>query len=88
MPCCKYMGLPSLDTPVNAPKMINHVLLYSNFKQPINILCEFIPQTLFLLAMFGYLVALIFVKWVYFSPSESACAPSLLLGELFILYNH
>ncbi|EDV27659.1 uncharacterized protein TRIADDRAFT_63670 [Trichoplax adhaerens] len=34
------------------------------FKKYSNIFCEFIPQVLFLNALFGYLVALIFYKWI------------------------
>ena len=52
------------------------------FHQPINIFCEFLPQLLFLLAMFGYLNALIFAKWLLFTADDASCAPSLLIGEL------
>ncbi|KAK2151049.1 hypothetical protein LSH36_377g00002 [Paralvinella palmiformis] len=50
------------------------------FHQPVNIFCEFIPQLLFLLVIFVYLVALIFVKWVIYDSTISGCAPSLLIG--------
>ncbi|XP_022255089.1 V-type proton ATPase 116 kDa subunit a-like [Limulus polyphemus] len=49
------------------------------FRQPLNIVCEFLPQLIFLLAIFGYLVVLIFVKWVTFDASQSSCASSLLI---------
>ncbi|OQV20489.1 V-type proton ATPase 116 kDa subunit a isoform 1 [Hypsibius exemplaris] len=50
------------------------------FGKLINVFCEFIPQVLFLLCMFGYLVVLIFYKWVNFHASMAGCAPSLLIG--------
>lgn len=59
------------------------ILSFSNhvyFRKPLNILCEFIPQMLFLLAIFGYLVFMIFYKWVHFTYAESSCAPSLLIS--------
>jgi len=34
-----------------------------HFKKPINIFCEFLPQILFLLSIFGYMVFLIILKW-------------------------
>ena len=37
----------------------------SHFKRYINIFVEFIPQVLFLMALFGWLVFLIFYKWCY-----------------------
>ncbi|XP_076314896.1 V-type proton ATPase 116 kDa subunit a 1-like [Tachypleus tridentatus] len=49
------------------------------FRQPLNIVCEFLPQLIFLLAIFGYLVVLIFIKWVTYDASESSCARSLLI---------
>ena len=50
-----------------------------------NIVCEFVPQLLFLLAMFGYLNALIFAKWLVFTAEDSYFAPSLLIGMYFAL---
>ncbi|XP_057292954.1 V-type proton ATPase 116 kDa subunit a 1-like isoform X2 [Hydractinia symbiolongicarpus] len=55
--------------------LFNHI----HFKQRINIWCEFIPQLLFIGCIFGYLVILIFYKWVAYSIKDEN-APSLLLG--------
>ncbi|CAE1280311.1 ATPeV0A [Acanthosepion pharaonis] len=50
------------------------------FQKPLNIICEFIPQMIFLSAMFGYLVILIFVKWTHYDSTTAGVAPSLLIG--------
>ncbi|GFY70685.1 hypothetical protein TNIN_134531 [Trichonephila inaurata madagascariensis] len=49
------------------------------FKRPLNVMCEFVPQLIFLIAIFGYLVLLIFSKWTNYDASMAACAPSLLI---------
>ncbi len=38
----------------------------SHFKRYLNIILEFVPQVLFLLCIFGWLVFLIFFKWCFF----------------------
>lgn len=53
------------------------------FNERINIYCEFIPEMIFLFCIFGYLVILIFYKWLAYDASEASCAPSLLIGDLF-----
>ncbi|XP_076354195.1 V-type proton ATPase 116 kDa subunit a 1-like isoform X2 [Tachypleus tridentatus] len=55
--------------------LINH----KYFKHPLNVICEFVPQIIFLLAIFGYLVLLIFAKWVTYDVRDSSCARSLLI---------
>ncbi|XP_036362341.1 V-type proton ATPase 116 kDa subunit a1 isoform X3 [Octopus sinensis] len=50
------------------------------FQKPLNVFCEFIPQIIFLSCLFGYLVILIFVKWVNFDYTTAGTAPSLLIG--------
>ncbi|XP_068716024.1 V-type proton ATPase 116 kDa subunit a 1-like isoform X5 [Montipora foliosa] len=49
-----------------------------HFKKPLNIFSEFIPQVLFLFCIFGYLVILIFYKWIAINVNEEQ--PSLLLA--------
>ncbi|GFS73093.1 hypothetical protein NPIL_48101 [Nephila pilipes] len=49
------------------------------FKRPLNVICEFVPQIIFLIAIFGYLVLLIFSKWTNYDASMAFCAPSLLI---------
>ncbi|XP_041371566.1 V-type proton ATPase 116 kDa subunit a1-like [Gigantopelta aegis] len=49
------------------------------FKKPLNIFCEFVPQMIFLFCMFGYLVILVFKKWLTFFTKP---APSLLIGTI------
>eukprot|EP01105_Mastigella_eilhardi_P003265 TRINITY_DN1421_c0_g1_i3.p1 TRINITY_DN1421_c0_g1~~TRINITY_DN1421_c0_g1_i3.p1 ORF type:complete len:740 (+),score=228.44 TRINITY_DN1421_c0_g1_i3:93-2222(+) len=41
--------------------LLNHI----HFRQPLNIIFEFIPEMIFLCGLFGYLVVLIFVKWIF-----------------------
>ncbi|XP_042902512.1 V-type proton ATPase 116 kDa subunit a 1 isoform X2 [Parasteatoda tepidariorum] len=49
------------------------------FNQPLNVMCEFVPQLVFLVSIFGYLVLLIFSKWVNYDATMAGCAPSLLI---------
>lgn len=57
------------------------------FNRKINIVCEFIPQVLFLSCMFGYMALLMFHKWTAFVAggfdgdvlTTERCAPSILI---------
>ncbi|XP_029836521.2 V-type proton ATPase 116 kDa subunit a1 isoform X2 [Ixodes scapularis] len=49
------------------------------FHNSVNIFCEFIPQLIFLCAIFGYLVVIIFAKWTINFGKGTFCAPSLLI---------
>jgi V-type H+-transporting ATPase subunit a len=54
------------------------------FKNRLNIICEFIPQMIFLLFLFFYMTLLMFIKWNRFSgenpdPYSIHCAPSILI---------
>ncbi|KAL9851062.1 V-type proton ATPase 116 kDa subunit a 3 isoform 2-T2 [Geothlypis trichas] len=55
--------------------VFNHV----HFQQRHRLLLEFLPEMIFLLALFGYLVFLIFYKWIKFSAADSMVAPSILI---------
>ncbi|NXR20913.1 VPP3 ATPase, partial [Cinclus mexicanus] len=55
--------------------VFNHV----HFKQRHRLVLEFLPEMVFLLALFGYLVVLIFYKWIKFSAADSRVAPSILI---------
>ncbi|NXY82413.1 VPP3 ATPase, partial [Alcedo cyanopectus] len=53
----------------------NHV----HFKQWHRLVLELLPELIFLLCLFGYLVFLIFYKWIKFTAAESLVAPSILI---------
>ncbi|NWR80940.1 VPP3 ATPase, partial [Centropus unirufus] len=55
--------------------VFNHV----HFHQRHRLVLEFLPEMVFLLALFGYLVFLIFYKWIKFSAADSRVAPSILI---------
>nr|XP_009680896.1 PREDICTED: V-type proton ATPase 116 kDa subunit a isoform 3 [Struthio camelus australis] len=55
--------------------VFNHV----HFQQRHRLVLEFLPEMIFLLALFGYLVFLIFYKWIKFSAVNSLVAPSILI---------
>ncbi|XP_073825960.1 vacuolar H[+] ATPase 100kD subunit 5 [Musca autumnalis] len=68
---------------------------YTHFKKGINIIMDFIPQIVFLVLLFGYMVFMMFFKFVKYSgaaeeqPLTPGCAPSILI--LFInmmLFKH
>ena len=45
---------------------------------------EFLPQLIFLLFLFGYLITMIFIKWMFYGANNEApwseqCAPNLLI---------
>lgn len=45
---------------------------------------EFLPQMIFLLAIFFYLIILIFYKWTHFDGRRATEAPSLLIRKRFL----
>lgn len=56
-----------------------------HLKRKMNIILEFLPQFLFLLCLFGYMVFMIFFKWSVYGPKMedaqkgTSCAPSILI---------
>ena len=55
-----------------------------NKRQYSQIFLEFIPQLVFLLGIFGYLILMIFIKWIMYGanlqePFSEHCAPNLLI---------
>ncbi|XP_058795472.1 V-type proton ATPase 116 kDa subunit a 1 isoform X2 [Phymastichus coffea] len=63
---------------------------HTYFKRQLNIVCEFIPQIIFLLFLFFYMTLLMFIKWIKYGPyhpiyntdpkTSPYCAPSVLLS--------
>ena len=51
-----------------------------NFKKTMNIWFEFIPQIVFLMAIFGYMNGMIVAKWFLYDSSVSNRAPSVLIN--------
>ncbi|XP_024131629.1 V-type proton ATPase 116 kDa subunit a [Oryzias melastigma] len=52
---------------------------HTYFKKKYNLYLVFLPELLFLLCLFGYLVFMIFYKWLAFSAIDSRHAPSILI---------
>eukprot|EP00731_Ephydatia_muelleri_P033231 Em0026g51a len=63
--------------------VILSVINYVFFKKYIRIFAEFIPQVLFLLSLFGWLMLLIFWKWVSYYP-DATKAPNLLITLIYM----
>ena len=51
------------------------------------VLIQFIPELLFLLCIFGYLLALVFYKWLTFTAWCTQCSPALLIRK-FVLVSY
>ncbi|KAK7126023.1 hypothetical protein R3I93_021413 [Phoxinus phoxinus] len=63
--------------------VFNHL----HFRQKFKIYLVFLPELLFLLCLFGYLVFMIFYKWLAFSVQDSRLAPSILIHfiDMFLM---
>ncbi|KQS52101.1 V-type proton ATPase 116 kDa subunit a isoform X8 [Drosophila erecta] len=66
---------------------------HTYFRNRISLLYEFIPQLVFLLLLFFYMVLLMFIKWIKFAatnkkPYSEVCAPSILITFIdMVLFN-
>jgi V-type H+-transporting ATPase subunit a len=57
------------------------------FKAPIDFVFEFIPQIIFMLIMFGYMIAMIFIKWATDWSADKSKAPSIISQLMGIVLN-
>ncbi|XP_066992343.2 V-type proton ATPase 116 kDa subunit a 1 isoform X2 [Anabrus simplex] len=69
--------------------LVNHI----HFKHYEHIFLEFIPQLLFLVLLFGYMVALMFIKWIQYGPTNElatspTCAPNVLITFINMMLNN
>lgn len=46
------------------------IFKFSHFNKKINIILQFIPQMLFLVLLFLYMVSLMFMKWIWYGPKN------------------
>ncbi|XP_056655723.1 V-type proton ATPase 116 kDa subunit a 4 [Monodelphis domestica] len=65
--------------------LFNHIY----FKKTLNIILQFIPEMIFILCLFGYLIFMIFFKWCQYDVSTSRIAPSILIHFInMFLFNY
>ena len=57
--------------------VVNHI----HFGNYLYVLIQFIPEILFMLCIFGYLIALVFYKWLAYSAECGPCTPALLIRK-------
>lgn len=50
-----------------------------HFQQKSNVYLLFVPEMLFLLCLFGYLIFMILYKWLAYGARDSSQAPSILI---------
>lgn len=76
----KLLGVRSLKS-LPYHFLYSHTLLspFRHFRQKFNVYLLFLPELLFLLCLFGYLVFMIFYKWLAFGARDSSQAPSILI---------
>lgn len=62
---------------------------YRFFRNTLNIILQFIPEMIFILSLFGYLVFMIIFKWCSFDVSVSRRVPSILIHFInMFLFNY
>ncbi|XP_066405793.1 V-type proton ATPase 116 kDa subunit a 4 isoform X1 [Molothrus aeneus] len=65
--------------------LFNHIY----FRKYINIILQFIPEMIFIISLFGYLVFMIIFKWCHFDVHSSQSAPSILIHFInMFLFNY
>uniref|UniRef100_A0A7M4FJZ9 V-type proton ATPase subunit a n=1 Tax=Crocodylus porosus TaxID=8502 RepID=A0A7M4FJZ9_CROPO len=65
--------------------LFNHIY----FRRTINIVLQFIPEMIFILCLFGYLLFMIIFKWCYYNVHISQHAPSILIHFInMFLFNY
>ncbi|XP_044535320.1 V-type proton ATPase 116 kDa subunit a [Gracilinanus agilis] len=65
--------------------LFNHIY----FKKTLNIILQFIPEMIFIICLFGYLIFMIFFKWCQYDVSTSRSAPSILIHFInMFLFNY
>uniref|UniRef100_A0A2K5H9B3 V-type proton ATPase subunit a n=1 Tax=Colobus angolensis palliatus TaxID=336983 RepID=A0A2K5H9B3_COLAP len=65
--------------------LFNHIY----FRRTLNIILQFIPEMIFILCLFGYLVFMIIFKWCCFDVHVSQHAPSILIHFInMFLFNY
>ncbi|XP_077915749.1 V-type proton ATPase 116 kDa subunit a 4 isoform X5 [Halichoerus grypus] len=65
--------------------LFNHI----HFRRTLNIVLQFIPEMIFILCLFGYLVFMIIFKWCHFDVHASQHAPSILIHFInMFLFNY
>lgn len=76
-----FLFLPNRDdrSKPSASLLSSSLSIYRHFRQKFKIYLLFLPELLFLLCLFGYLVFMIFYKWLAFSARDSRLAPSILI---------
>ncbi|TKS78690.1 V-type proton ATPase 116 kDa subunit a isoform 2 [Collichthys lucidus] len=63
----------------NRLTFLNSYKMKMHFRKKYNVYLVFLPELLFLLCLFGYLVFMILYKWLVFSAKDSRQAPSILI---------
>ncbi|KAM4748523.1 V-type proton ATPase 116 kDa subunit a 4 [Rhinophrynus dorsalis] len=65
--------------------LLNHI----NFRRHMNIILQFVPEMIFILCLFGYLVFMIIFKWCQYNVYTSQKAPSILIHFInMFLFNY
>lgn len=64
---------------LNVPSCVCVFPTPRNFRQTLNIILQFIPEMIFMLCLFGYLVFMIIFKWCHYDVHMSRKAPSILI---------